>query len=62
MYVCNTNGRPNGLPDLDQNVGMDIYPDGNIGGLKFTPHLSKWSPPREVDYQTRPSAGHCYEN
>ena len=26
-----------------------IYPGGNIGGLKFTPHLSKWSPPREVD-------------
>ena len=39
-----------------------IYPGGNIGGLKFTPHLSKWSPPREVDLENSPdesSAGHC---
>ena len=31
-----------------------IYPGGNIGGLKFTPHLSKWSPPREVDLENLP--------
>ena len=31
-----------------------IYPAGNIGGLKFTPHLSKWSPPREVDLENLP--------
>ena len=23
--MCNTNGRPNGLPDLDQNLGMDSH-------------------------------------
>ena len=23
--LCNTNGRPNGLPDLDQNLGMDSH-------------------------------------
>ena len=43
-----------------------IYLGGNIGGLKFTPHLSKWSPPREVVWltwkinQTRPLVGHYY--
>ena len=31
-----------------------IYPGGNIGGLKFTSHLSKWSPPREVDLENLP--------
>ena len=31
-----------------------IYLGGNIGGLKFTPHLSKWSPPREVDLKNLP--------
>ena len=28
-----------------------IYPGGNIRGLKFTPHLSKCSPPHEVDLE-----------
>ena len=25
VCLCNTNGRPNGLPDLDQNLGMDSH-------------------------------------
>ena len=25
VCVCTTNGRPNGLPDLDQNLGMDSH-------------------------------------
>ena len=25
LCVCNTNGRSNGLPDLDQNLGMDSH-------------------------------------
>ena len=31
-----------------------IYSGGNTGGLKFTPHLSKWSPPREVYLENLP--------
>ena len=65
VCVCVPNGRSNGLPDLDQNFEwIAIYRGGNIGGLKFTPHLSKWSPPREVDLENlpdetfRPSVGH----
>ena len=55
VYVCNTNGRSNGLPDVDQiSEWIAIYLGGNIGGLKFTPHLSKWSPPREVDLENLP--------
>ena len=55
VCVCTTNGRPNGLPDLDQILEwIAIYPGGDIGGLKFIPHLSKWSPPREVDLENLP--------
>ena len=36
-----------------------IYLGGNIGGLKFTPHLSKWSPPREVDLVNLPDETFC---
>ena len=65
MYVCVT--RMDGqtaCPILTKIwEWIAIYPAGNIGGLKLTPHLSKWSPPREVDLENLPDetfAGHCY--
>ena len=56
MYVCVTrmDGQTACLILTKIWEWIAIYLGGNIGGLKFTPHLSKWSPPREVDLKNLP--------
>ena len=56
MYVCVTrmDGQTACLISTKIWEWIAIHPGVNIGGLKFTPHLSKWSPPSEVDLKNLP--------
>ena len=54
VYVTRMDGQTACLILTKIREWIAIYPAGNIGGLKFTPRLSKWSPPREVDLENLP--------
>ena len=54
VYVTRMDGKTACLILTKIREWIAIYPAGHIGGLKFTPHLSKWSPPREVDLENLP--------
>ena len=50
VYVCVCVIRMDGLMLTKISEWIAIYLGGNIRGLKFTPHLSKWSPPPDETF------------
>ena len=58
VYVTQMDGQTACLILTKISEWIAIYLGGNIGGLKFTPHLSNWVPTREVDLENLPDS-HC---